>query len=78
LDPSQRGTIELVGVVYSSPDSPFTRITVLYRCRCGAALSEVGRHAGDLPQGWKLEDDYCICAHCAELMRAGKLSSSTG
>jgi hypothetical protein len=63
-----------MGVAYSSPDSAFTRITVLYRCPCGAAISEVGRHAGDLPSGWERPtDETCICTHCAELMRAGEI-----
>jgi hypothetical protein len=62
-----------MGVAYSSPDSAFTRITVVYRCPCGAALSEVGRHAGELPPGWeRLADERCLCAHCAERMRAGE------
>ena len=66
-----------MGVAYSSPDSQFTRITVLYRCPCGAAVSEVGRHAGDVPAGWeRLSNDTCICAHCVELKRSGKLPSS--
>ena len=56
-----------MGVAFSSPDSPYTRLCAVYTCRCGAALSEVGRHAGDLPPGWEqLEDGRCICAHCAE------------
>ena len=42
-----------MGVAYSSPDSALTRITVVYRCPCGAAVSEVGRHAGELPPGWE-------------------------
>ena len=59
-----------MGVAYSSPDSTLTRITVVYRCRCGAAVSEVGRHAGLLPPGWeRLATDDCICAHCAERRR---------
>ncbi len=66
-----------MGVAYSSPDSPLTRITVVYRCPCGAAVSEVGRHAGDLPTGWERgSDDACICAHCVELKRSGKLPSA--
>jgi hypothetical protein len=65
-----------MGVAYSSPDSAFTRITVLYRCPCGAAVSEVGWHAGDLPEGWeRAADDGCICAHCVEMKLAGKLPS---
>ncbi|HWM14740.1 MAG TPA: hypothetical protein VNO56_09685 [Gaiellaceae bacterium] len=60
-----------MGVAYSSPDSALTRITVVYRCPCGAALSEVGRHAGLLPQGWeRVADHECICAHCVERLRA--------
>ena len=59
-----------MGVAYSSPDSPYTRLCAVYTCRCGAAVSEVGRHAGSLPSGWEqLEDERCICAHCAELRR---------
>jgi hypothetical protein len=59
-----------MGVAYSSPDSALTRITVVYRCPCGAALSEVGRHAGVLPYGWeRLADEECICAHCAQRFR---------
>jgi hypothetical protein len=60
-----------MGVRYSSPDSPFTRITVVYRCRCGALASETGRHAGDLPPGWeRLSEDTCLCPWCAEHARA--------
>jgi hypothetical protein len=66
-----------MGVVYSSPDSALTRITVVYRCRCGAAVSEVGRHAGELPSGWeRLADDRCICAHCAERRREAAATAS--
>lgn len=66
-----------MGVAYSSPDSQFARITVVYRCRCGAAVSEVGRHAGDMPPGWERQaDETCICAHCLDLKRAGKLAFS--
>jgi hypothetical protein len=61
-----------MGVAYSSPDSALTRITVVYRCPCGAAVSEVGRHAGMLPLGWeRLADEKCICAHCVERLREG-------
>ena len=60
-----------MGVRYSSPDSPFTRITVVYRCKCGALASEVGRHAADLPPGWeRMSEDTCLCAYCAEHERA--------
>jgi hypothetical protein len=63
-----------MGVAYSSPDSAFTRITVLYRCPCGGSVSEVGRHAGELPEGWeRLPKDGCMCPGCAEKARAGKL-----
>jgi hypothetical protein len=63
-----------MGVAYSSPDSALTRITVVYRCRCGAAVSEAGRHAGELPRGWeRLPHDGCMCDHCAEMVRAGKI-----
>lgn len=66
-----------MGVAYSSPDSALTRITAVYRCPCGAAISEVGRHAGELPPGWEpLPQGGCMCAHCVELMRAGKLPSA--
>lgn len=59
-----------MGVAYSSPDSALTRITVVYRCPCGASVSEVGRHAGVLPSGWEELADYgCICAHCVERLR---------
>jgi hypothetical protein len=59
-----------MGVAYSSPDSTLTRITVVYRCPCGAAVSEVGRHAGELPAGWEpLAEDGCVCARCAEWRR---------
>lgn len=59
-----------MGVAFSSPDSALTRITVVYRCPCGAAVSEVGRHAGELPQGWeRIAEAGCICAHCAEHLR---------
>lgn len=62
-----------MGVAYSSPDSQFTRITVVYSCPCGAAVSEVGRHAGEPPPGWeRVSDDTCICAHCAALGFGGK------
>jgi hypothetical protein len=71
-----RRIINRMGVAYSSPDSALTRITVLYRCPCGAAVSEVGVHAGELPPGWeRFDDERCACAHCAELIRAGKLSA---
>lgn len=60
-----------MGVVYSSPDSPYTRLCAVYTCRCGAAASEVGRHAGDPPRGWeRLDDERCICEHCVERRRA--------
>jgi hypothetical protein len=63
-----------VGVAYSSPDSGFTRITVVYRCPCGAVASEVGRHAAEGPQGWEhAQGESFICAHCAELKHAGQL-----
>jgi hypothetical protein len=66
-----------VGATYSSPDSALTRITVVYRCRCGAVVSEVGREAGHLPEGWEpLGEDGCMCEHCAEFVRAGKLPSA--
>jgi hypothetical protein len=66
-----------MGVAYSSPDSAYTRITVVYRCPCGAAVSEVGRRAGELPEGWERRaESGCMCAHCAELMRAGKLPAN--
>ena len=59
-----------MGVAYSSPDSALTRITVVYRCPCGAAVSEVGRRAAVLPAGWERFACYeCICAHCAERLR---------
>jgi hypothetical protein len=65
-----------MGVAYSSPDSALTRITVVYRCPCGAAVSEVGRHAGVLPSGWEqLADNGCICAHCAEWRREAAASA---
>ena len=64
-----------MGVAYSSPDSPLTRLCAVYSCRCGANVSEVGRNAGELPSGWEpLQDGGCMCAHCAELVRTGKLS----
>jgi hypothetical protein len=54
-------------VSYSSPDSSYTQLCAVYTCRCGAAVSEVGRHAGFLPRGWiRLSPTTCICAHCAE------------
>jgi hypothetical protein len=59
-----------MGVAYSSPDSALTQITVVYRCPCGATVSEVGRQAGVLPPGWeRLAGHECICAHCAERLR---------
>jgi hypothetical protein len=62
-----------MGVAYSSPDSAFTRITVVYRCPCGAASSEVGRHAGEPPPGWeRLAGERFLCAHCVERRRAGE------
>ena len=65
-----------MGVAYSSPDSALTRITVVYRCPCGAAVSEVGRHAGELPPGWEQHAGYeCICAHCAEQLRSPATST---
>jgi predicted SprT family Zn-dependent metalloprotease len=66
-----------MGVAYSSPDSAYTRITVVYRCRCGAVASEVGRHAAEGPDGWEqAEGEAYICAHCAELKHAGALPPS--
>lgn len=68
-----------VGVAYSSPDSPYARITVVYRCPCGAVVSEVGRHAAEGPEGWEqagAEAEAYICAHCAEMKRAGALPTS--
>lgn len=60
-----------MGVAYSSPDSPYTRLCAVYTCRCGAAVSEVGRHAGALPRGWeRVDDGRCICEHCVERRRA--------
>jgi hypothetical protein len=60
-----------MGVVYSSPDSALTRLCAVYTCRCGAAVSEVGVHAGELPPGWeRLDDETCICAHCAARRQA--------
>lgn len=62
-----------MGVAFSSPDSPLTRITAVYRCPCGATISEAGQHAAELPPGWEeLADGGCICEHCAELRREGK------
>ena len=70
-------TIEDVGVAYSSPDSAFTRITVVYRCPCGAVASEVGRDAARGPEGWEhAQGESFICAHCAELKHAGQLPGS--
>ena len=55
-----------MGVAYSSPDSPFTQLCAVYVCPCGAAASEVGRRAGELPPGWeRLADAVCICEHCS-------------
>jgi hypothetical protein len=66
-----------MGVAFSSPDSAFTRITVVYRCPCGAVVSEVGRHAAEGPEGWEPDEgETYICAHCAELKRAGALPSA--
>jgi hypothetical protein len=66
-----------MGVTYSSPDSALTRITVVYRCPCGAAVSEVGRHAGVLPQGWeRVAGDECVCARCVERLRAARPAPS--
>jgi hypothetical protein len=66
-----------MGVRYSSPDSPFTRITVVYRCRCGALASEVGRHAADLPPGWeRVDEETCLCAYCAEHERAKRATAA--
>ena len=46
----------------------------MYRCPCGAVVSEVGRHAAEGPEGWEqARPDAYICAHCAELKRAGAL-----
>ncbi|MGH3031344.1 MAG: hypothetical protein ACRDNE_11410 [Gaiellaceae bacterium] len=57
---------------YSSPDSPYTQLCAVYSCRCGATVSEVGRHAGFLPHGWiRLSPTTCICAHCAERREQG-------
>jgi hypothetical protein len=66
-----------MGVAYSSPDSALTRITVVYRCPCGAAATEVGRQAGVLPPGWeRLAEDTCICAHCVERRREPAASTA--
>jgi hypothetical protein len=66
-----------VGVAYSSPDSAYTRITVVYRCPCGAVASEVGRHAAEGPEDWEhSHGESFICAHCAEKKRAGQLPGS--
>ena len=71
-----------MGVAFSSPDSPLTRITAVYRCPCGAAVSESGEHAGELPSGWEqVSAEGCICAHCAELRRqaaAASVDSTSG
>jgi hypothetical protein len=49
----------------------------VYRCPCGAVVSEVGRHAAEGPEGWEqARPDAYICAHCAELKRAGKLPAA--
>ncbi|HEU4449670.1 MAG TPA: hypothetical protein VFR63_06785 [Gaiellaceae bacterium] len=56
-----------MGVVYSSPDSSLTLLCALYACRCGATVTEAGRHAAELPPGWeRLAGGGCMCAHCAE------------
>jgi hypothetical protein len=56
-----------MGVSYSSPDSPYTRLCAVYGCPCGATVSKVGRHAGFLPRGWRrLSETTCLCEHCAE------------
>lgn len=61
-------------MTYSSPDSSYTQLCAVYRCRCGATHSGVGRMAGFLPRGWlRLSDTTCACPHCAEVVRAGKL-----
>jgi hypothetical protein len=66
-----------MGVAFNSPDSPLTRITAVYRCPCGAAVSETGQHAGELPQDWeRVSAEGCICPHCAELRRQGKAAPS--
>jgi hypothetical protein len=66
-----------MGVAFSSPDSPLTRITAVYRCPCGAAVSESGEHAGELPPGWeRVSAEGCICAHCAELRRQAEADSA--
>jgi hypothetical protein len=62
-----------MGVVYSSPDSLFTRLAAVYRCRCGARSARYGRLAALLPRGWlRLDDEECICEHCAEYKRAAE------
>jgi hypothetical protein len=50
---------------YSSPDLVPT-LVVLYRCPCGAEISEYGQHAGELPPGWvEIAEGEYLCAHCA-------------
>lgn len=62
-----------MGVAFSSPDSAYTRLTAVYRCTCGAAASEAGRHAAELPPGWeRLSEERVLCPHCVELRRAAE------
>jgi hypothetical protein len=66
-----------MGVTYSSPDSSLTRITVLYRCSCGAAVSETGVHAAEPPPGWeRLDDERCLCPRCVEFERRRDASAA--
>jgi hypothetical protein len=62
-----------MGVALSSPDSAYTQLCAVYRCTCGATVSESGLHAGDPPPGWELlSAETCVCAHCAQALHAAE------
>jgi hypothetical protein len=68
-----------MGVAYSSPDSPFTQLCAVYVCPCGAAVSEVGRRAGELPPGWeRLSEGVCACARCSARWREEAAATKVG
>jgi hypothetical protein len=69
--------MSVMGVAYSSPDSPFTQLCAVYVCRCGAAASEVGRRAGELPPGWeRLSESVCACARCSARWHESKTAAA--
>ena len=52
-------------VQYGAPEF-FPQTVALYVCLCGRSVTEHGRHADDLPEGWeRRNDDLVVCAECA-------------